>query len=92
VLGYSYEEFEIGRLRLGRVLLAINPDAEEMNMPTTKAKWPKIEAEKKEKRQQRLERALEEGLEETFPASDPVAVTEPAPTPPCNDRDQSGKS
>ncbi len=27
----------------------------------------------------RLERKLEEGLEETFPASDPVAVTEPAP-------------
>lgn len=26
-----------------------------------------------------LERALEEGLEETFPASDPVSVTEPAP-------------
>jgi nicotinate phosphoribosyltransferase len=28
---------------------------------------------------QRLERELEEGLEDTFPASDPVAVTEPAP-------------
>ncbi len=27
----------------------------------------------------RLEGALEEGLEETFPASDPVAVTEPRP-------------
>ncbi len=26
-----------------------------------------------------LERDLEEGLEDTFPASDPVAVTEPAP-------------
>jgi hypothetical protein len=26
-----------------------------------------------------LERELEEGLKETFPASDPVAVTEPAP-------------
>ncbi|HTT47993.1 MAG TPA: hypothetical protein VMG39_08315 [Pseudolabrys sp.] len=26
-----------------------------------------------------LERELEEGLEETFPASDAVAVTEPAP-------------
>jgi hypothetical protein len=30
-------------------------------------------------RDQKLERELEEGLEETFPASDPVAVTEPAP-------------
>ena len=27
----------------------------------------------------RVEAALEEGLEETFPASDPVAVTEPRP-------------
>jgi len=26
-----------------------------------------------------LERKLEEGLKQTFPASDPVAVTEPAP-------------
>ena len=26
-----------------------------------------------------LERELEEGLKDTFPASDPVAVTEPAP-------------
>ena len=28
----------------------------------------------------RLDRALEEGLEETFPASDPVNVTQPPPT------------
>ena len=28
----------------------------------------------------RLEEALEEGLEETFPASDPVNVTQPPPT------------
>jgi hypothetical protein len=27
----------------------------------------------------RLERELEEGLEGTFPASDPVSVTQPAP-------------
>jgi hypothetical protein len=45
-----------------------------------------------ENKRQRLERALEEGLEETFSASDAVAVTEPAPTPPGNDRDQLGKS
>ena len=31
-----------------------------------------------EKRQ--LDQALEEGLEETFPGSDPVSVTQPAPT------------
>lgn len=35
-------------------------------------------AEIKEKRD--LEEALEEGLEETFPASDPVNVTQPAPS------------
>jgi len=34
---------------------------------------------KKEKERQRLEKALEEGLEGTFPASDAVAVTEPVP-------------
>ena len=34
----------------------------------------------------KLERELEEGLEETFPASDPVAVTEPAPDHDKRDR------
>jgi nicotinate phosphoribosyltransferase len=38
----------------------------------------KVDPEADEKKQ-RLERELEEGLEETFPGSDPVAVTEPAP-------------
>jgi hypothetical protein len=28
----------------------------------------------------RLDDALEEGLEETFPGSDPVSVTQPAPS------------
>lgn len=36
---------------------------------------------------ERLERELEEGLEDTFPASDPVAVTEPAP-----DHEHDGKN
>ena len=35
-------------------------------------------AESAEKR--RLDQALEEGLEETFPGSDPVNVTQPAPS------------
>jgi hypothetical protein len=30
--------------------------------------------------QRQLEQALEEGLEETFPASDPVNVTQPPPS------------
>ena len=38
------------------------------------AKTPKI-AEKR-----RLDEALEEGLEETFPGSDPVNVTQPPPS------------
>jgi hypothetical protein len=32
----------------------------------------------KESEKQKLDRALEEGLEESFPGSDPVAVTQPA--------------
>lgn len=35
-------------------------------------------ADEAEKR--RLDAALEEGLEETFPGSDPVSVTQPAPS------------
>ena len=42
-------------------------------MPQAAAK-PRTESEK-----QKLDRALDEGLEESFPASDPLAVTEPAP-------------
>jgi hypothetical protein len=34
----------------------------------------------KKQRDERLEEALEEGLEETFPGSDPVSVTQPAPS------------
>ena len=43
----------------------------------------KQDRKKKEKAEKaRLEWALEEGLKETFPASDAVAVTEPAPRRP----------
>ena len=35
----------------------------------------KADAEKR-----RLDEALDEGLKETFPASDPVSVTQPAPS------------
>jgi len=40
----------------------------------------KPNAKKEKAKKEELERDLEEGLEETFPASDPVAVTEPAPS------------
>jgi nicotinate phosphoribosyltransferase len=46
---------------------------------TPKARKSKQERDRKAIERQRLEAALEEGLEETFPASDPVAVTEPRP-------------
>jgi nicotinate phosphoribosyltransferase len=35
--------------------------------------------------QRKLDEILEEALEDTFPASDPVSVTEPAPTLPEDD-------
>ena len=38
---------------------------------------------------QRLEDALEEGLKETFPGSDPVSVIQPPPT--RDDEDAPGK-
>jgi nicotinate phosphoribosyltransferase len=50
-------------------------------MARSSSKQPKPDIEKKKQNErQRLEEALEEGLEETFPASDAVAVTEPART------------
>jgi hypothetical protein len=42
---------------------------------TRTAKKPADDAEKRH-----LEEALEEGLEETFPGSDPVNVTQPRPS------------
>lgn len=55
---------------------------EEKSMTARKRKKVEPVPEENEARLRRLEKELEEGLEETFPASDPVAVTEPAPTPP----------
>ncbi len=50
-----------------------------MTGPRDKSKdVSKDTAESTEKRQ--LDAALEEGLEETFPGSDPVNVTQPAPS------------
>ena len=44
-------------------------------MDTKPTRHQESEAEAKERR--RLEKALEEGLEDSFPASDPVSVTQP---------------
>jgi hypothetical protein len=43
-------------------------------------KDPKDLKDVKANEKRRLDAALEEGLEETFPGSDPVNVTQPAPT------------
>jgi hypothetical protein len=40
----------------------------------------------------RLERALEEGLEDTFPASDAIAVVQPAPPDPDTKQTKSQKN
>jgi hypothetical protein len=37
-------------------------------------------SDRDEERRRRLERSLEQGLEDTFPASDPINVTQPPPT------------
>jgi hypothetical protein len=57
-------------------------------MPKTSVKRPKRKVDSEEQRRQRLEDALQEGLEETFPASDAVAVTEPAPASCDKNRDR----
>jgi hypothetical protein len=39
----------------------------------------KAKRDRDEARKRRLERSLEQGLEDTFPASDPINVTQPPP-------------
>lgn len=46
---------------------------------TGKEKTDKSARKRQESDREKLERKLEEGLEGTFPGSDPVAITEPAP-------------
>jgi hypothetical protein len=38
------------------------------------------EQERREAERRKAEKSLEEGLEDTFPASDPINVTQPAPS------------
>ena len=52
------------------------PNETVMKNETLDEKKKRDEAAKR----QRLERSLEEGLESTFPASDPINVTQPPPT------------
>ena len=52
-------------------------------MPTKQMKSPRKPAQSKRRaklaERRRQERELDEGLQDTFPASDPVAVNQPAP-------------
>ena len=57
-----------------RSFCQISPEEGAMTRPHSKP----TQEELKEKH--RLDEALEEGLEETFPGSDPVNVTQPAPS------------
>jgi hypothetical protein len=45
-----------------------------------------VETDAKKEQKERLDKALEEGLEETFPGSDPVNVTQPPHSP--QDKDE----
>ena len=49
-------------------------------MSRPRAKSPGAKHQEKNQPDTALEQALEEGLEETFPGSDPVNVTQPAPS------------
>lgn len=49
--------------------------------PNLRPTPPEKVEQRKEKERKRAEDSLEKGLEDTFPASDPVSVTQPPPTP-----------
>jgi hypothetical protein len=53
---------------------------EDIAMTRPPARSSRAKKPGKKPRDEALEEALEEGLEETFPGSDPVNVTQPAPS------------
>jgi hypothetical protein len=59
------------------------PNDTEMENEVLEAKRKREEAEKEREdalRRSRLEKSLEEGLQDSFPASDPINVTQPPPS------------
>jgi hypothetical protein len=59
------------------------PNETEMENEVFQAKRKREETKKEREdalRQHRLERSLEEGLKDSFPASDPINVTQPPPS------------
>ena len=58
---------------------SLSNDARERMAFASEERRLKSDKEQRDAEHERLEAALEAGLEDTFPASDPVAVTQPAP-------------
>jgi hypothetical protein len=57
------------------------PNETEMENEALEAKRKQTEKEQDDaQRRRRLEKSLEEGLEDSFPASDPINVTQPPPS------------
>jgi hypothetical protein len=59
------------------------PNETEMENEVLEAKKKRNETEKEREdalRRNRLEKSLEEGLQDSFPASDPINVTQPPPS------------
>ena len=59
------------------------PNETEMENEALEAKRKREETKKEREealRRSRLEKSLEEGLQDTFPASDPINVTQPPPS------------
>jgi hypothetical protein len=51
-----------------------------MGIPDTVAERDRERRDRDEANKRRLERSLEQGLEDSFPASDPISVVQPPPT------------
>ena len=72
----------------GVVLIQPIPDAAiwESTMKPDQAKIEQPTRERPPGRRQKLDQLLDEALEETFPASDPVSISQPAPAAPDQTR------
>lgn len=61
-------------------------------MPQAAAKSKRAGKSKKDREQKKRDQALDEALEESFPGSDPVSLTQPAPTQPDQEQETGGQS
>jgi hypothetical protein len=59
----------------------VEPSAKSLGpRPATREDAMTVPKDSRDAEKRKLDEALEEGLEETFPASDPVNVTQPPPS------------